>query len=215
MAQALTRPVRLLDDESGLHLYPLLRFLLNKLGPEYLEWDSTALYMELSEKWGTPGPLTWERIQAGRIMSSHDGFWIHMEIFENCGLALAGEIPVFSHYQPLEAEPIACILDTAAQISDREFSDEVKGYILSCCLEDATWFLEDPLSLVQMDLDEYDRKRSISRPYDHVRSLLDKTDSPIKDPINRMQVQVNNVISVRDTLSGYRDKLSQQMREHT
>tara|TARA_Y100000034_G_C6894197_1_gene411896 strand:+ start:1186 stop:1830 length:645 start_codon:yes stop_codon:yes gene_type:complete len=210
---ALTRSVRLLDDERGLHLYPLIRMLLKELGPEYLAWDSLALRLECEERWGQPGPLTWERIQAGRIMAGHDGFWIHMEIFENCGLALVGEIPVFSHFQPIEAEGIAVILHTAGMIREHEFSDEVRGYALSCCLEDATWFLEEPLDILLPDLDEYDRGRKVIRDHDSVRARLDRTSSIPQDPRDHVDVQVGNVISVRDTLTGYKAVINKQMKE--
>jgi len=213
MTQAVARRVRLLDDERGLHLYPLLKFLLRELGPEFLAWDSVALRLELGERWGDPGPLTWERIQAARIMAGHDGFWLHMEIFENCGLALVGEIPVFSHFQPLEAESIAVILTTAALIKEHEFSGEVTGYALSCCLEDATWFLEEPLDILQHELDEYDRGRRIVRDHDAVRARLDRSSGMIQDPQDFVDVQVNNVISVRETLAGYNRLIDQQIKE--
>jgi len=211
VSAALARRAHLLDDERGLHLYPLLKFLLRELGPEYLGWDSVALRLECAERWGDPGPLTWERIQAGRTMAGHDGFWLHMEIFENCGLALVGEIPVFSHFQPLEAESIAVILHTAALIKKHEFSEEVRSYAISCCLEDATWFLESPLDQLQADLEWYDNQRGVERDFESVRKRLDKDPSVVEDPTSYVDVQVNNVISVRDTLARYKDLIENQI----
>tara|TARA_Y100000310_G_scaffold102380_2_gene100566 strand:- start:324 stop:971 length:648 start_codon:yes stop_codon:yes gene_type:complete len=211
--QALARSAHLLDDERGLHLYPLLTLLLKELGPEFLAWDSLALRLELSERWGEPGPLTWERIQAGRIMAGHDGFWIHCEIFENCGLALAGEIPVFSHFQPLEAESIAVILHTAALIKEHPFSEEVRSYMVSCCLEDATWFLEEPLDMLQADLEWYDDQRKIKRDFDSVRKRLDTRPTAVGDPISYVDVQVNSVISVREILAKYKGIIDHQIKE--
>jgi hypothetical protein len=203
--------MHLLDDEKGLHLYPLLVFLLRELGPGYLDWDSIALRLELEERWGAPGNLTWERIQAGRIMAGHDGFWTHMEVFENCALALAGEIPVFSFFQPLEAESIAVVLDTAARIKKQEFSEEVKGYMLACCLEDATWYFEAPLDILKPYQSWYDKDRKISRPHGLVKGRIDKPRSgPPKDALD---VQVDNVLSVRRTLAGYTSLIESQIKE--
>jgi hypothetical protein len=213
MSQALSRRVHLLDDERGLHLYPLLRFLLRELGPGYLDWDSMALHLECEERWGTPGPLTWERIQAGRTIAGRDGFWLHCEIFENCGLALAGEIPLFSHFQPLEAESIAVILYTAKLIKEHPFSDEVRSYMLSCCLEDATWFLEDPLDILQPELEWFDHQRGIRHDFGSVRRRLDTDPRTVVDPVSFIDVQINNVISVRDTLAGYKNLIDRQVKE--
>ena len=213
MTQALSRPVRLLDDERGLHLYPLLKFLLKELGPEFIGWDSVALRLELEERWGDPGPVTWERIQAGRVMTGHDGFWIHMEIFENCGLALVGEIPVFSHFQPLEAESIAVIFKTAEMIREHPFSGEVLRYALSCCLEDTTWYLEEPLDILLHELFEFDKERGVVRNHDSVQAKLQRVNSPIANPLSFVDVQVNNVLSVRETLAGYTSLINQQIKE--
>ena len=213
MSRQLARSAHLLDDERGWHLYPLLTFLLKELGPEFLGWDSIALRMELADRWGEPGPLTWERIQAARIMAGHDGFWIHCEIFENCGLALAGEIPVFSHFQPLDAESIAVILHTAALIKEHPFSDEVRSYMLSCCLEDATWFFEAPLDILQPDLEWFDNQKNVRHDFESVRRRLEIRPSAVVDPISYVDVQVNNVISVRETLARYKDIIDRQVKE--
>lgn len=215
MTQPLTRPTRLLDDSRGWHLYPLLQFLLKELGPEYLGWDSIALRLELEERWGTPGPVTWERVQAGRIMAGHDGYWIHMEPFENCSLALVGEIPVFRFHQPLEAESVAVAMYTASLISDREFFDEVIGYALSCCFEDGTWYFEpdSPLSALTPAREWYDREHHRSRPVNAVREYLQGRSKPFDDPQSEAQVQVNNVLSVRNVLAEYRKRIDDQQRE--
>lgn len=213
MTQPLTRPARIFDDERGLHLYPATRYLLREMGPEYLDWDSIALRMEIEERWGSIGPLTWERVQAGRIMAGLDAFWTHMEIFENCSLALVGEIPVFSYFQPLEAESIAVALETAKMFQTHEYSDEVRGYIVACLLEDGIWFLDPPLDLVQGDLDVYDKDRSIQRPYDSVRYVLSRNPKMIPDPQGPAEVQANHVRSVQSTLTAYRSIIDKQLKE--
>jgi hypothetical protein len=215
MARPLTRPAHLLSDSRGWHLYPLLRFLLKELGPEYLGWDSIALRLELEERWGQPGPVTWERVQAGRIMAGHDAFWLHMEPFENCSLALVGEIPVFSHMQPLEAESVCIAMHTASLISDREFSEEVLGYAVSCCLEDATWYFEpgSPLDVLTPSREWYDQQCHLNRPVNAVREYLNGRSQPFDDPTGEAQVQVNNVLSVRKVLAEYRKRIDDQQRE--
>lgn len=211
----LTRPIRLLDDERGLELYPILRFLLQELGPGYLAWDSIALRLELEERWGQPGPLTWQRVQAGRVLLGNDSCWIHMEPFENVGLSMVGEIPVFSHMQPMEAESIAVVLHTMSLVSERPLSDEVRGYALSCCLEDATWFFEPgtPLEILTEDLREYDRSHRLRRPHDSVREILSRRDTPIADPQSSSEVQLNNVLSVRRVLTEYKGRIKSQIEE--
>lgn len=215
MTPPLTRKAGILSDERDLQLYVLLKFLIRELGVEYLAWDSIALRLELEERWGQVGDLTWQRVQAGRTMAGHDGFWIHMEIFENCALALVGEIPVFSHMQPLEAESVAVTLLTARMIKEHPYSDEVLGYALACCLNDATWFFEDyaPLAILKPALADHDAEFGIVRPHAAVVDSLSRHSRMISDPQGQSEVQTNNVISVRNTLSEYQDLINRQLSE--
>jgi hypothetical protein len=215
MHAPLTRRAGILSDERGLHLYPLLKFLLKELGPEYLAWDSIALRLELEERWGQPGEVTWQRIQSGRIMVGHDGFWIDPQIFENCALALAGEIPVFSHMQPLEAESVAVAFHTAGMISGRDWSGDVLGYALSCCLHDGTWYFEPGgvLAPLREMGKEYEQSFRLTRPHNAVAEYLRDRRKDFSDPQSEAQVQFNHVRSVERTLDAYRQALSAQLQE--
>ena len=62
MRSALLRKAGLLDDETELHLLALSVILIEEFGPEVLGWEYATIKEELNSKWGTIGPLTWERM---------------------------------------------------------------------------------------------------------------------------------------------------------
>lgn len=208
----LVRKAGLLEDETGLHVMPLAVLLLNALGHEYIAWSSEALREELQERFGTIGVVTWERIQALRILQAHDAFWKDWEVFEKVTAAILGEAPIFSLVQPPEAEEIAIALDVASKIDKHDFSAEVKGYIVSACLTDGLWYLEPPLNVVEEDLRAYDDYHHIQRDFAGVAAALQESSTyrpEFEDPISS---QVNRVLDVRHALRLYNAEVEKQLK---
>ncbi len=85
--------------------------------------------------------------------------------------------------------------------------------MLSCCLEDATWFFESPLDILQADLEWLDNQKSVRHDFEAVSRRLEIRPSAVADPISYVDVQVNNVISVRETLERYKDIIDRQAKE--
>lgn len=213
MSAALLRKAGPLDDESGLHLLTLSVMLLNALGPEYLNWDFQALKEECEERWGSIGPVTWERIQAGVVLHAHNAFWQEWEVFENITAAIMGEPPVFSLVQPPEAEECAIALDTARRVDSHEYSDEVKSYIVASCLHDGLWYFDGtPLEMCQEQLQEYDRREGIDRRFDEVAKVLSQTSGFIDDPQTAPEVQANKVREVQLVLRRYNAQVDKQLK---
>ena len=214
MSAPLVRKAGLLEDETGLHLLTLSVFLVTAIGPEALAWDFTALRAELEEKWGKVGPVTWQRIQALTVLHAHDMFWRDWEVFENITAAIMGEIPVFSHVQPPEAEEIAIALVTAAKVDTHEYSEEVKDYIVAACLNDGMWYFDGtPLEMCQGQLNEYDRRLGIERRYGDVARALQVQEGFYKDPETAAEVQANKVREVDLVLERYNAEVNRQMEE--
>lgn len=193
--------------------FPLSVFLLDELGPGYLAWTSEALYEELTDRFGTVGVATWEKIQALRILQAHDAYWKEWEVFEKVTVALMGEPPIFSFVQTPEAEELAISLSIAKRINNENaFDEDVLGYIASACLNDGLWYLEDPLNIAEPALSEYDRRLGVKREWGQVAGALQnpKTVAESEDPV---QVQVNRVLDVRIALSRYWIESDKQLRE--
>lgn len=207
----LLRKAGKLDDESGLHLLTLDVLLLKTLGPEALLWDSEVLHHELGQKFGSIGPITWGRIQAARILHVNNLFWLEWEVFEKVCAALCGRPVNFTHSQPPEAEEIAVTLMTAKQIETKyNYSDDVKRYLAAALLNDGVWFLEEPLSIIQPSLDEYDRANRITRDRESVRKRLGEANGYVEVE-TFADAQVNHVLSVREALKTYDEQVKAQL----
>lgn len=201
-----------MEDEVGLHVLPLSVLLLDTLGPDYLAWTSEALHAELEDRFGKIGVVTWERIQALRVLHAHDAFWKEWEVFEKITAAILGEAPIFSFVQPPEAEEIAVSLTVAKKINgENEFSDDVLGYIAAACLNDGLWYLEAPLNVAEPALTDYDRKHEILRDFAGVAGELEKSTQYREDLVDPTLTQVNRVLDVRSVLKRYDAAVSQQL----
>ncbi|MEC8306419.1 MAG: hypothetical protein VXZ72_00970 [Chlamydiota bacterium] len=211
MAQPLLRPAGILEDEYGLELVTLDILCLQKYGHTYIDWDSEALKLELMEDFGKLGDMTWERIQAARILHKNDIFWKEWEVFEKVTAAIIGEHPIFSYSQPPDADEIAVALDTAAKVADNNYSEDVKGYIAAACLADGMWYLDDPLDVALDALLEHDRKKGIERDFELVASKLQKTDTYIDPPESAIDIQVNHVLGVNAALKEQRSRVAKQL----
>jgi hypothetical protein len=217
MAQPLFRKAGLLDDEYGLHLLTLSVLLLDAFGPEMLLWESETLWEECTEKWGEIGPLTWEKIQALRVLHAHDGFWKEWEIFENICAAINGEFPIFSFVQPPDPDEAAIAIVTAARVDQsHSYSDEVKSYLVAACLDDGLWYFEGtPLEMCQEQLTEYDKRMDIQRRYADVAKALEENEGLYASPETAAEVQANKVREVQDVVSRYTASVDSQLRKLT
>lgn len=212
MADALLRSAGVLEDEYGLHVIPLSVLLIQAIGLEYIGWDDQALQDELRDRFGVLGDITWERIQAIRVMHAHNAFWREWNVFEKCAAAIIGEYPIFSHAQPPEAEACAIVLDVAEKVDSHAYDPEVLSYIVAACLGAGVWYFEFPLAIVQEALLEHDRRKNIDRDFGGVAARLAALpdDAYIQDPETAVDVQVNHVLAVRKALAEYNDQAEAQ-----
>lgn len=189
--------------------------LLDALGPSYLNWTSEALKSECEERWGQLGVVTWERIQALRILHLHDAFWKEWEVFEKITAAILGEAPIFSLVQPPEAEEIAVALSVAKKIdATHAYDDDVRSYIAASCLNDGLWYLESPLEEVAAaEIADFDNRRGISRDYGKVAEELKKSDKLQDDMNDPIIVQANRVRDVRYVLRQYDAAVDRQLKQ--
>ena len=215
MAAPLVRKAGLLDDETGLHVIPLSVLLLDALGPGYLNWTSEALQAECEDRWGSLGVLTWERIQAARILQLHNAFWSDWEVFEKITAAIVGEAPIFSLVQPPEAEEIAIALSVANRVDNtRTYDNDVRSYIAACCLNDGFWYLESPIKEVaEAEIAEFDERRGINREYGMVAEELKKSDKLQDDMGDPVIAQANRVRGVRSILRQYEAEVDRQLKQ--
>lgn len=201
-----------LEDETGLHLLVLDVLVLKKLGPKALLWDSEVLHSEIEHSFGPVGLVTWERIQAARLLHAKNSFWLDWEVFEKCTSAVVGRPAIFGASQPPEAEEIAVALATADRIDHtHEYSDEVKRYMTAACLNDGLWHLEGRMKeLLGPLVQEYCEHHRVVVDHAAVEHVLGK--SPRKgDPDDPAEVQAGRVLAVRDILDRHAKEVADQM----
>jgi len=210
-SKPLLRKAGVLEDERDLELLVVDVLLLKHLGPKYLEWDSDALKEELTEDFGEVGPVTWEKIQAARLLHTSETFWTEREVFEKVAASIMGELPIFSYAQPPESEEIAVAISTAAKIAFHPYDNDVLAYIAAACLNDGVWYFEDPLDIATAALSDHDSRKNIERDFGGVAARLQEVSSYISDPESAIDVQVNHVLGVRTALSIHNAAVERQM----
>lgn len=186
--------------------------VLRKFGPKALLWDSEVLHSELEQTFGPVGMVTWERIQAARLMHAKNSFWLDWEVFEKCTAVTVGRIALFDASQPPEAEEIAVAVMTAERIDrTHEYSDEVKRYMTAACLNDGLWHLEPPLrDLIGPLVQEYCEHNRIEVDQAGVVRVLEQGHKR-ENSDDPAEVQAERVLAVRDTLGRYAKELADQM----
>jgi len=210
--EPLVRRAGLLEDEQGLHLITLSVLLLDLLGPEYLFWTSEALREELQERYGKIGVVTWERVQALRILHVHDAYWQEWEVFEKVTAAICGEPPIFSLVQPQEAEEVFISLSTASRIDQHDFDEDVRSYMVAACLNDGLWYFEEPVAAVgSSELVELDTRQGIQRPFGLISAELEKSNKFRPESDDPVLTQVNRVLEVRQALRLYNEAVDRQL----
>lgn len=214
MGQPLVRRAGALDDETGLLPIPLSVLLLDTIGPEYIWWTSEALHAELVERFGSVGVVTWERIQAVRLLHFHDAYWKEWEVFEKVTAAFNGSPPIFTFVQPPEAEEVAISLDIASKIDSHEFDQDVRSYIVASCLHDGLWYFEPPISTaVQGELEELDRRTGVVRAHGEVAAALQESEQFRPQGDDFVSNQVNRVLDVRLVLRRYNEAVERQLQQ--
>jgi len=198
------------DDEAGTHLLVLHRLLLAHLGPSYRDLDSAALREEITERFGGLGDVAWNRVQAGRLLATNDMAWEEWGVFEKVVSAVAGEMPDFAYMQPPEAEDVARTLLTMAELAQPDFHYDVVAYIGAACLHDGLWYLEAPLDISRPVITEYVEDKKLDLPFDQVRHLLASRSRPFANPDSPAEVQLNEVLAVREDLAEFRQELMDQ-----
>lgn len=208
----LFRKAGLLEDERGLHMEPLSILLLSVIGPAYLQWDYEALRLELEERYGKIGNVTWERIMALPIPHLLNSPWVEWEVFEKISAVVNGEIAVFTYVQPPEPEEVACTIYFLSRVANHEYDEEVLSYIVAACLDDGLWYLKGtPMEIAQSELDEMDERLGIERDYWSVKQALEQNKGFYKNPETAAQVQANKVRDVQLVLNRYKAAVAKQL----
>lgn len=133
--------------------------LLDKLGAEWLLWESETFARALPGLFGAPSvsKVNVEKIDAMRTLHANDAFWTRWEVFVWCAMALNG-IPADFEVMQKPTVPQVAVAVAISQLvrDDIELSDEVKQGIRVVCAHDHVVCPPAPLEWVHHDITEYD-----------------------------------------------------------
>lgn len=136
------------------HPYVLDLALLQKYGPEWMEWETDTLRLRIPHDFPTDtvSDLNIEKIQAVKTLHYVDTYWLDWEVFLPCTMALNGLFPDFETMHVPTVAQCAVSVDIANRIrSDVPWSDEVKLYLSSVHRFDGILCPFEPLEFVEID----------------------------------------------------------------
>jgi len=210
---ALLRKASLFEDETDLELLTINKVMLKKYGLDFVNWESETLKEAIKDDFGPLGDITWQKMQAGRLLLKNNACWQEWEVFENVCCAVMGEFAIFSQTQPPEPEDLIIALETLKEIADHEFHQDVLGYIASACLFDGLWCLPSHLVIAQQSIQEHDQFNGFSRDYSGPKTAARGREKLYVTPINMAEAQANRMISVTNTLKEFKHKLSAEQKK--
>lgn len=207
METPLLKKANILDDPMDLELLTVNKLMVKKYGLDYVNWESETLKEAVIEDFGSLGMLTWQKMQAGRLLIKNSACWEEWEVFENVCCAVLGEPAVFSQTQPPEPEDMAITLETLKEVANHAFHKDVIGYIASACLFDGLWCLPDSLSIAQDAIRDYDNFNGITRDYSSAKTAARGREKIYATPNNMAEAQANRIILVNTAVKEFKQKL--------
>lgn len=131
--------------------------LLQKYGPEWVEWEPETLEHHIPTDFSTPtvSDLNMSKIQACKTLHLVDSFWQRWEVFVWCAMSFNSVFPDFEVMQvPTVAQAMVAV-DIANRIrSDVEFSLEVRTFLDTLHRYDGVLVPLPPLDFVSVDTHE-------------------------------------------------------------
>lgn len=107
----------------------------------WVNWESETLWCAIRRYFGPVGDITKNKIEALRVAVKTDLPWQDWDVFEDCGLAWNGIIPIFGAFQPMTPSQTAFAVSILRMVRpDEEFSAEVSAY-MAAVLDDAGFVL--------------------------------------------------------------------------
>lgn len=138
------------------HPIALGMVVLERFGPEAVEWEAEALKTEIikSFKATSISDHNWQKLQAFRAILLATSPWSEWEVFENVMQAFNNNIPNPEIVQRCTVAQLMAGVDIMNEIREEEFHPEVERYISACAIEDGITCLPGPLAFAQETLSE-------------------------------------------------------------
>lgn len=125
--------------------------LLEKYGPQWLEWEPETVWSEILDDFKARSISVHVRnkINAVKLMHVAHTPWTEWEVFAVVCQAMNDNIPDFRVLQKPSPDQIIAAVNMMARIKKREFSEEVGRFVAACFLDDGVFYLPPPVSFAQ------------------------------------------------------------------
>lgn len=147
-----------LFEHPDAHPYVLDLALLKKYGPEWLEWESDTLLLQVPIDFRTVtiSDLNMSKLQAVKTLHLVDSFWQEWEVFTPVTMALNGVFPDFRVAQVPTVAQCAVAVDIARRIrTEPKWSDEMLAYLEVVHKHDGISCSIEPLDFVEVDMTDH------------------------------------------------------------
>jgi hypothetical protein len=154
--QASLEPIIRFFSFHDAHPVALTLVLMEKFGPDWLEWEADTLKKEIlvTFRATSVSEHNWQKIQAVRTLTATVGFWNEWPIFEKIIQALNNNIPRFDITQRCTLSQLMAGVDIANTIRREVYGDEPTRYVAACALDEGVVYLPAPLDFAQRVLSE-------------------------------------------------------------
>jgi hypothetical protein len=136
------------------HPIALGMVVLERFGPEALDWEHDTLRREIVEDFNATSVSdhNWQKIQAFRTLLLATSPWQEWEVFENVIQALNNNIPDPEMVQRCSVAQIMAGVDIINEIRSEPFGVDVARYVAACAIENGVTYLPDPLGFARETL---------------------------------------------------------------
>jgi hypothetical protein len=168
--------------------------LLARYDLDWFTWDPQTLWREIKDDFRVPSisDHTCAKIQAVRTLHINEWFWTKWEVFCWITQALNNNIPDFLVIQKPSISQLLNAVEIADMVRGGEsFSDEVKGWVASCLVDDGVFYAPNPIAFAQDAIVQLLKELKVGEElvgavqarYQMVMKLPDKAWTSSSDPI--------------------------------
>ena len=123
--------------------------LLQKYGPEWLEWEPETVQLCVGQDFGAMSDLNFSKAMAMKALHLVDSFWERWEVFNWCLHPINGLFPDFDVMQVPTVAQVMVAVDVANRVrEDVAFSEEVRLYIGAVHRHDGLFVAQPPVDAV-------------------------------------------------------------------
>ncbi len=192
------------------HPYVLDLALLQRYGPEWMEWERETLTRRVPQDFHTAGisDLTFAKLNAVKTLHYVDTFWRSWEVFIACTMALNSLFPDFNIMQVPTVSQCAVAVDIADRVrGNMAWSDEMKAYLQTVFRFDGIFCAIDPLDFVEIDGEDYPVDcAEVAKLWPTVR----KSGKPPTGDTSTAE-QLRRLLIVQDSIREHRARIQSQL----